>query len=310
MLFLGVQIPQIIFELRHNFTNTKAVVNLISGLIRSDQIGPSIFDRTKIFINFMGRFLWVAPGADLFVEKDLCRDLSGLQKNAYPEIVGIIFLVLCYFFYCHIRFHLNKDQASVYKIIISVLLLSILAVFLYNRDFSEYYFLFLMPYLAIILGISLSYLLQKKQGYQTVLFFMVLFFGLNLATLMTAGNSYSYNSKLAIIDFSKKYVGSDNYSLEALGDCPRFEGWRYLFEYHIGKPVHSYMDSYYDWLYYSKGVSEEPEKIILLSMIDPRSGQEKIAKWEEEKINFLSKYNVITQKLIDNIHVFILTPKK
>jgi len=153
-------------------------------------------------------------------------------------------------------------------------------------------------------------LLQKKQGYQTVLFFMVLFFGLNLATLMTAGNSYSYNSKLAIIDFSKKYVGSDNYSLEALGDCPRFEGWRYLFEYHMGKPVHSYMDSYYDWLYYSKGVSEEPEKIILLSMIDPRSGQEKIAKWEEEKINFLSKYNVITQKLIDNIHVFILTPKK
>ena len=151
---------------------------------------------------------------------------------------------------------------------------------------------------------------QKDHGQPLVIIFIFFFLMMNLITLFTAGHSYSHRKKIAVVDFTKKYVTGGNYNLEALGECPRFAGWRYLFEYYHHRPNSSYMDSYFGWLYQDKNETSPAEKIVLLSMIDPRSSNNSIETWQKEKISFLSRYSVITQKLIDNIHVFILAPKK
>jgi len=286
------------------------VINLFKGDNNQNAIKSDFVGRGKVFLNYLGRFVWVPPKPDLFVEKGLCRELAGFKKNAYPEMIGLVILSLLYFIYLSQKTKDENIQSSA-RIVISIFVLSLFAVFLYNRGFQEYYLLFLMPYLAIILGVAVSGLWQKKALEPYIFLFFILFLTVNMITLFTAGNSYSYLKEKETIEFAKKYLQSGNYSLEALGDCPRFAGWRYLFEYYNGRPVSSYMDSYFGWLYQDKkNIPAASENTVLLSMIDSRGGLESIVKWQEEKINFLTKFQITAEKFMDNIHVFVLTPRK
>ncbi|OGG00988.1 hypothetical protein A2153_05965 [Candidatus Gottesmanbacteria bacterium RBG_16_38_7b] len=310
IIFLILQLPLIIFELRHNFPNSSAVINLVTGrtVFQTDQ--SKLPERIKVLTNFFGRFIFIPPFPDLFAEKGLCKDLTWVKKNAYPEIVGLSFLGLLYFLISYkSHFRVGRKKFP-FLLIISVFLLTIISVLFYPRSFHEYYLLSLFPLLAIILGVSVGIIWQKEHGQLIVSFIISLFFTLNLITLFTAQNSFNYNRKLAVLDFARQYIRGENYNLEALGDCPRFAGWGYLFEYYLGKPLHSYLDSYFGWLNYDQAVSGQPHSIVLLSMIDSRSNSDTIAKWQEDKLRFLMEFRVRAAKLWDNIHVYILSVKK
>lgn len=308
-IFLLLQLPLIIFEFRHNYTNTKAVISMLSGSKVNELTKSGPVNNGMTFINYLGRFIWVPPFPDLFVEKGLCTELSAYKKNAYPEIIGMIIIFLIYFIYFHKILNNGKHSMSS-RIVISIFILSLVTIFIYNRDFQEYNLQFLTPYLAIILGVLAGIIWQKKEGQSLVLLFFILYLIVNMFTLLTATNSYSYQKKKEIINFSKKYTKNSSYDLEAIGDCPRFAGWYYMFEYYSGRPASSYMDSYFNKMNLEAVTDTPSENIVLLSMIDPRSTQKSIETWQEEKLNYISRYNITVQKLIENIHVFILKPKK
>ena len=269
-----------------------------------------IAQRAGTLYNFFGRFLFVPPYPDLFTEKGLCQDLIGIRKNAYPEITVLTLLGIAFFFYIN-TFLTNKNKSNFpQRLLISVFLLSVFSALVYKRTFQEYYFLLLSPVIAIMLGRVLAYLWKKNYGKPVVLSLLAFFLILNLITLFTAKNSYSHSLKLEITDFARSFVNGRDYDLEALGDCPRFAGWGYLFEYYLTKPNHSYLDSYYRWLNFDPGSELNPQSIVLLSMIDPRSKNVNISKWQEDKIRFLTEFKVVAEKLWDNIQVFILEVKK
>lgn len=299
--------PLVFFDFRHNFTNSKAVFSMF---FNSTQNGSksSIMERTNIFINFLGRFFWVSPTPDVFTEKGLCQELRSLKKNAYPEVIGLAFIFIIFFIYMHHKLQTLNHNSSA-KFVISIFLSAILFVFLYSRSFSEYYLNFLTPYLSILMGVSLSYIWKFVQGEIAVTVFLCIYLVLNLITLFTAKNSYSLNNQKSVLQFAKKYTIDQKYSLEALGDCPRFAGWRYLFEYYNGEPVSSYMDSYFGYLFKQSSYNA-PDKIVLLSVIEDTSAPERIQFWQEQKINYLTKFDIIDQKSFANAHVFILEPKK
>jgi len=303
-VFLFMLAPLLLFELRHNFTNSRAVIKSFSAENNSQTSGFN--NRAYHLMNFLGRFIWIPPAPDLFVEKGMCRDLLWLRKNAYPEIIGLTVLALAVFLYLH---HPGKRSAA-YALVMAVFSMGLLAVLFYRGNFYEYYLLFLLPFLAIVLGIVVSILNRSENLKPLAVLIVFVFLVLNLITLFTAQNSYTHNNKIAVTQFTKKYVSQDTFNLEALGECPRFGGWRYLFEYNVGTPVHSYMDSYFQWLYQDKTPSGQPEKVVLLSMIDARSAPKTIARWQEDKVRFLTGYNILAEKLLKNIHVFILSPIK
>ena len=309
LLFLSLQLPQIIFEFRHNFTNSRAVITLLTGSQDQNTLKSSVSERGKVFLNYLGRFLWVPPSPDIFVEKGLCKELNSFKKNAYPEMIGLIFLCFIYFTFLHQKSK-NENNNPASRLVISIFILSLIAVLFYNRNFQEYYLQYLTPFLAVILGVVASQLWEKRKIQPYIFMFFIIYFVINMLTLLTANNSYSYLKKKKTIKFTREILKDAPYNLEAFGDCTRFAGWRYLFEYYHHRPNSSYMDSYFGWLYQDKNETSPAEKIVLLSMIDPRSSNNSIETWQKEKISFLSRYSVITQKLIDNIHVFILAPKK
>jgi len=294
--------------LRHGFINTKAFLNVFNSNKVEQTVNSTLAERGKVFINYFGRFIWLPPKPDLFVEEGLCRELSSTRKNAYPEMAILALLILAFFIYTNQKSR-RDDNSKASRIVSGIFISSLLAVFFYNRSFQEYYLSLLTPFLAVVLAVVAELFWQKKSLQPYVFSFFCLFLTFNLITLFSADNSYSIPEKKETIQFVKNNLQGANYSLEALGDCPRFAGWRYLFEYYYARPATSYMDSYFGWLYQDKNIQKSPVNTVLLSMIDPRADYGSIERWQEEKIRYLNNYIVLAQDTSDNIHVFILAPK-
>jgi len=304
LVFIILQSPLIIFDIRHNFTNSRAALSLIKNFNKSTEVKSNFQQRKNLFLSSLGRFIWVPIGPDLFLESGQCKELATYRKNSYPEVIFLALVGIGIFIF-------NNAPKSRSKIIIGILILTLAFAVLYNREIFEYYFLFFFPWLAIILGNSLDLISTRKRGSLITVILLVVFIISNLLTLFTAKFSYSYKDKLNALAFAKKYVREGNYDLEALGECTRFGGYRYLFEYYVGKPAHSYMDSYFSWLYYEEDLQTDKEvSVILLSMIDPRDNSENIAKWQEVRLQYLSEYKLQAENKFGNIGVLILSPIK
>jgi len=302
LLFFLLQMPYIFFELRHNFLNTQAAINLV--LNRTKTYNQStLLERNASFLSTLGRFFWIPFKPDLFLESGQCKELAYLRKNAYPE--GILLVVVGIFIF-FLRYRSKNKLTLSSKLILSIFLLTFLFVEFYQRSFFEYYLLFFFPWLAVALGRSLDYIWEKEHGEIIVIPTISLFIILNLITLFSAYSSYPYIDKMKAFRFIKKYVSHGNYRVEALGDCTRFGGYRYLSEYFVGKPAHSYMDSYFAWLYQDDPVdSKRTENLALFSMIDPRGNTEEIKRLEEQKIKILMENKLSDEKKFGNIQVFI-----
>lgn len=304
-LFLLIQTPIIAFEIRHNFLNNRAAVNLIFD--KSIESVSTVIEKRNLVLSTVGRYFWLPTSADLFLESGQCKELSSFRKNAYPEGIILVFIGIIIFSWWSFWTKEGRKSDSA-KIILGIFFTTFLFVIFYNREIFEYYFLYIFPWLSIVLGKSLSFIWDRKYGNIIVIPIITLFIILNISTLLFSNSSYSYKDKVEAINFVRQNLFNKNYSLEALGECPRFEGYRYLFEYFIKTPDKSYMDSYFGWLYKTNGKSNS--KVVLLSLIDPRDIPENISKWEKEKINFISENRIITESRYGRIHVLILEPIK
>lgn len=309
ILFFLTQLPVIVFELRHDFLNTKAAIKMVIDPNSNVNLPSTLRERNSVFLSSLGRFFWTPAPVDFFAQSGQCRELISYKRNSYPET--ILLVVLGMFIFGFWYFTKSKENRGEYAgvIIVGLFLLTFLFVEFYSRSFFEYYFLFLFPWLAITLGKSLEIISRKKHGIIIVIPIFILFLSLNLFSLFSAKYSFSYKDKLSAINFAKSYLVDSTYSLEALGECPRFGGYRYLFEYSNATPIHSYMDSYFAWLYPDKINNTHPERLVLLSMVDDRMGQDLIAHWEQEKAHLLHDYNVVSDDRFGKIHILILSPK-
>jgi len=297
VLFLLTQLPLLIFELRHDFLNTKAAIKLITNQRINASPLSTLPIRNTAFISTLGRFIWVPAPVDFFAESGQCKELVPFMKN--QTMLGsllIIFIAICLILW---RFEKHKDKknAKALSLVIIITLPLVLFVIFYNRYILPYYFAFYFPWFSLLLGWYISI---------PLIFF---FFILNIFTLITAKYDYSYKEKMDALRFVADKIGKHAYLLEALGECPRFGGQRYLAEYTVGTPVHSYMDSYFAWLYPETIKEDRSADIVLLSMIDHRMGEDLIAKWEKIKIRYLTEYNLVESGRFGKIHVLILSPK-
>lgn len=307
-IFLLTQLPLIVFEFKHNFINTKAAAGLITNSKIVSPDASSWKNRNAILLGSLGRFFSVPAPADLFVESGQCKELLPFRKSSNPEGSVIILVgIAIFFWWC---FKKKAGTSSAVAIITGIFIATLFFIEFYNRAIFEYYLLFFFPWLAIVLGKSAEIIWHKQHGKLFVVSALILFSGLNLVTLFTSSFNYSYKDKTAAINFADDFVKDKTYSLEALGECTRFGGYRYLFEYFGTAPSHSYMDSYFSWLYPDEiNFTKQPERIVLLSLIDARTDQETVSKWEKIKIQFLADYRLVNQARSGKIQVIILAPK-
>jgi hypothetical protein len=266
------------------------------------------------FLSTAGRFFWVPLSPDLSVESGQCRELAFLKKNAFPEIIIITFIGIGLFFVWYIRNSkkrksdsVNYRSAAAIAVISGILCSTFIFVLLYPNTIFEYYYLYLFPWIAVILGKSLDYMMTWEHGSVIVFPIVFIFTALNFLTLFTASMSYSYSDKIRTIDFVRSNLeNSNNYRLEAVGGCPKYGGYHYLFEHFINKPSISYMDSYYSWLYQNPINNEKVDRIVLLSFIDPRLPLSQNQQFIDERLEFLTSNKSIIEKQFGKITINIL----
>ena len=196
--------PLIVFDIRHGFTNVKAAVRTFSRLNTNSHTSTFI-SRGQAFLSTLGRFVWVPAASDLFVESGQCINLSTYRKDAYPEGIIITILGIGVFYRFikarkkeRLRFTVqevhNLPAATI--VLLGIIILTVLFVIFYQRQSFEYYFLYLFPWLAIMLAVSTRYLWQKEHARVVVITIIIIMMIANFLTLTTSYSNFSYKDKV------------------------------------------------------------------------------------------------------------------
>lgn len=198
--------PFFMFEIKHNFSQTKA---MITG-INVDKGGPSGWQKVGKVFESSGREFQQRLLFDL--------DLSGVYQ--YWVVLALMTVIL-----------INKKIIKTRLFILLSLWygLIILAQFSSKRVVSEYYFTNLLPIYILILS---AFLAQIKYRSLTILF-GILYLILNFRWLQLKSDDYeSYFYKMEVVNFVKKDVEANKYSCVAINfiaDPGVGVGFRYLF---------------------------------------------------------------------------------
>ena len=99
LILLIFQFPLILFDIRHNFINTKAIIHLLFSFFGFfDPVqSTNIFERVPIFLDFIGRSIFIKGPVDLYIENGQC--LSLLSYKGKTNILAIILMTGVFLFY-------------------------------------------------------------------------------------------------------------------------------------------------------------------------------------------------------------------
>jgi len=194
--FLFGFLPLIVFDLRHNFLNTKLLLKFIE---RHGQAGNWLAWRPVIQNYFQDGFSFPFP---------------SLVAALILPILGFILLI-------------QYKKISVFWRSAGFLFLIILPVFaIYGQRPSEYYFNFLWPFLILML----AKLLSNKKNWALIIFLFLFVFSFYHSFKSIHSQPLSLHSKEVII----KKIAEYNKPVDVYFDVPlgRETGYRYLLDYY------------------------------------------------------------------------------
>jgi len=300
LILLIFQLPLILFDLRHNFTNSKALIALISqNQDAAKTYTTPMMDKLSLFTNIIGRSFYIASQADLYAENGQCNELMPYVGKTNILVIIIIFCLLGYFLYQSL-IKRNKEIKD-FGIILSIFVITFLGIILYSRPIFEYYLLYFLPILYLAIAWVLIFFLRKEFKY-FIVSLTILFALINMKTFFTAKMSFTHKDKVSAMKFAKKYVERNNFNFEVLGECSKFGGYRYLLEYLAQKPGSSYMDSYFSWLYGAPMKKKYPKSLIF-SVIDQRE-RNSYQKWKKIESDYKRRMTANAQ--FGNIRVMVV----
>src|SRR4029078_3801313 len=101
-----------------------------------------------------------------------------------------------------------------------------------------------------------------KFKYLAVIFTFI-FLILNVNLLFRSYNPFGFNNKMLAAKYGLLTVGENDFSLDTLSSCFRWDGFYYPFIFEGRHPVKSYQDPNYAWLYDYQVSASHPSRIIV-----------------------------------------------
>lgn len=277
-------LPLILFDFRHNFLQTRVLVNSFLSLRGAERHG-NLWDS----INFQEKLLKLARTSSRLIlvpgDHDLAREINVCSKiKKSTPFLGFGLLIPLSFIFLW-KQKLGKNKKKVLKFITGTFLVFIVGFLFSPASSSEYYLLVLFPLSFLILAWAAELFFLKSRQVIKILTLGLLIFILSFNTWsnLDIKNSFGLSIKKQAILWALKNVNNRPYFLDSIGDCYKYEGYRYLFEKFRQAPVASFMDFYFSWLYPEdkKSTLDYEKKVIIFSDTNDISGGEK-KKWQEE----------------------------
>lgn len=303
-LFAIAHIPLVLFDLRHNFLNTRAIINFFSFGKSTGEFNPlSLLTGIKIIPQTLARTISISGPLNLSQQINPCAQYLIARNNISLPTLFLAIFVLSFFV---IKWLKNRKKYLGFQIIGSHLLIAILGVVAYNIFFpgytNEWFFYVLFPAFSFIVGISLSALWGKSR-FATIVA-IVGFMIINLHAFANTNDDFGYKQKVQAIKFAISQVGDKPFYLDSLGTCHSYEGSRYLFGLLGKEPAASYVDPVFgDWLYPHPRLDRDDlsTKVVLVS-----PSKENSPSFTERYRKYLK---LATQRrTFGNIEVLIISP--
>lgn len=277
ILFLVSFIPLFFFDLRHDFLNTRYLINYFipDAQIRIIKNKPlenerSIYLAHNLIPNTFTRLISPGDENNVAIQYANCPQYLLYKQSRINSFMRILVMGLFIgFFIAVIRFR-NKTSDGylvVYSVFLYFFLLfaaASLYTYLFHGEMAEYYMQTGFAYFFILT----SYILIKifKSPFKILaVIFLIYFIISNSSLIFLSFNPYGYSDKINAEKWAISQIGNAPFTLSSVQTCWYSGGYRYLFSF-LGKdPTSSYMDQYLSE-YYKSNKNVTPEyKITLLT---------------------------------------------
>lgn len=195
--------PLILFDLRHNFLNSRHFITfllttnglrvILETLWRSTQLGLS--DLGALFSNFQ------------------------VHNLLFGSIATIGFLIY---------FIKLKSKTTYHKLLLTWLLFPIVINGLYVGGLLPYYYIFHHTQIFLVLGLLLQKLAENQWGVTALLTLALLSAFLNFSWLLSRGRGFNLTNKMAAFEFVKIEASDTNVNLSFTVDHARRGGLEFL----------------------------------------------------------------------------------
>lgn len=255
LVFILFYWPLIVFDYYHNFSNLRVLGRYSQ---QAKQAGAKFDPMSKFnsIVDTMGRFWYLSPGRP---NADELNTFCNSQRT-YPSpwFIGLSFILLLYFL--SLSF---KSKKSKYRLLGYFLLVSIVSYLFYTGSSFEYYLHGFITLFTFIPGIIIGQVNGKNKSILFLLIGIVLIAGFN--TVINSSDEYSLGSKKALIRKVVGVIKKESFSIEKMGTCYMYDGWRYLFKAYGKTPSKSFTDQNFSWLYPAEVSSTPVSYNVILS---------------------------------------------
>lgn len=289
--FFVLQLPLVLFDIRHDFHNTRALLKFIRGgsTVPSFSLDP-IIDSLMQLPKFWSRLIYVNGSHDLAFESTYCLPEIAARDGRIPYLLLMAAIMLLLFFIFYLKKSWKKAP-HLMKIIFWQLIIVTVSLFVYGIIFkkSTYEFYLISTVLAFVYvsALFLDFLWQKGLS-RLVILLLVLYITINSWAIVTATHSFGYKYKSEMIKWALSVVGDESFSVYSLGYCHKYEGHRYLMYYNNKVPISSYTDPDLAWIY------NEPKPQGLAKM-----GIVFVSLTPEDQESVSKEYGVFSGRVID-----------
>ncbi len=314
LLFFGFSfIPLIVFDIRHQFSNSKGFLQYLAELQKG---GQAQFSQTPLDIvlfvpRVLIRLLHVFGDTDLAKMYSYCAQYATERVEAVPVIAAAIILVvftgLFYKFF-------SKTEDSYQSIGMRIILLAFTATYLgvvfygsfFRGDIFDHYLSTLFPLFFILLGYVGAQIWQKSPTLIAML--LIIFTASNVMQLFNVQHRFGYANKIQAVQWAIAQTEITDFSLDVIGSCFAYNGYRYLFYLYGKEPVKSYVDVNFTYLYDQPPAEKHPPYLIVITNPDFTETSVYTAEYEKYKQAALksAQFGAIEVLLINNTaHPFV-----
>lgn len=312
-LFLFSHLPLLLFDLRHDFFNTKLIWKMLSLGSAGGTFRPiESFKGLVMFPKTLSRFLSVSRSPDMALQIVPFQYYVDQKFRAIPfYLLGFSITLIFAFLYKFFKSFSSKELLGT-KLIGGHLFISIIGILAYNTFFPgythEWFLQVLFPAFSIIVGLLIAELnsafLRWNLRILTILIWLGvgLYLWISIDAILNAKNSFNFADKSKAVKWTISKVGPKDFSLDSISSSFSYGGYRYLFYLYGHEPVKSYMDPVFvDWMYPAESIAKEhPDLVVAIAnpdfYFDP--------VFNERYQNYLAK--TITKEQFGRIEVLIV----
>ena len=277
LLFLLSQSGFIISDLRHNFLNTKYLINYFDpyAKVRIAKNVPltgvrNVYLAHNLIPSTFVRSLFTFSKSNVAIQYANCPQYLEFKQSQIPIILkqGIAFTFLVFFYFVFKNWKEKTDKLAILKIIFIYLIIIFSGItvytYLFHGEMAEYYLLSAFAYFFLMLSYLLSKLFKSRIKIIVILF-LTIFMLDNTQKLFLSSNPYGMDNKQAAVDYSLAIVGSQPFVLDSFQTCWYSGGYRYLYTLKGYEPLVSYMDQYLSEYYTPDKITEPIYQVVILT---------------------------------------------